>query len=128
MPRITVGFGGLLIVVGLAAYFGAGRTSITAMIPAFFGVPILLLGVLAFRDGMRKHAMHGAAGLALLGLLGSIGGLPKLFALLSGGAVARPTAAVVQSIMAVLCVAFLALAIRSFIAARRERLAQPAVR
>ena len=66
MARITIGVGSLLIILGLVGYFvlaepdEAGAKSITAMIPAFFGVPILLLGFVATKAALRKHAMHGA--------------------------------------------------------------------
>ena len=122
MPNATVGLGVLLILLGLFAFFGSGQESVTALIPAFFGLPLLILGLLArARDAWRKHAMHAAAAIALLGLLGTITGVPKLLTLLGGGEVARPTAAVVQSVMALLCAIFVALAVRSFMAARRAR-------
>ena len=62
MAKITIAVGLILIGLGLYGYFGAdeGKTSPTALIPAFVGAPILLLGALALKDSMRKHAMHGA--------------------------------------------------------------------
>ena len=122
MPAATLGLGVLLILLGLVAFFASGQESVTALIPTFFGLPLLILGLLArAREGWRKHAMHAAAAIALLGLLGTITGIPKLLTLLGGGEVARPTAAVVQSVMALLCAIFVVLAVRSFIAARRAR-------
>jgi hypothetical protein len=44
-----------------------------------------------------------------------------LVTLLSGGEVARPKAAVSQSITAAVCAAFVALCVNSFLAARRRR-------
>jgi hypothetical protein len=83
----------------------------------------VIFGVIA-RDARRlKLAMHLAALVALLGFAGGARGISGAVALLGGGEVERPVAAVVQSTMAVLCAAFLLLAIRSFIAARRERAA-----
>ena len=121
MPRTTVVLSILLILLGLGAYFGAGRSSVTALIPAFFGLPLLILGLLARKDQLRKHTMHVAAGLALIGFLGTVPGLYKVFALLGGGAVERPAAVVVQAIMALMCAIFIALSIRSFVLARRSR-------
>jgi uncharacterized membrane protein len=121
MPRIAVLVGSLLIVLGVASYLLTGRASMTALIPAFFGLPILILGWLALRVTWRRHAMHAAAALGLLGLIGSLRGVPATLALLSGETVERPTAVVAQSVMAVICLVFVVMAVRSFVAARRAR-------
>ena len=121
MATVSIGFGLALTVLGAGAYLGTGAQSVTALIPSFFGLPVVVLGILA-RDGRRlKMTMHAAAVLALLGLLGSARGVPGALALVGGGQVARPEAVVVQAIMAALCAAFLVLALRSFVLARRAR-------
>ena len=120
MARITTLFGALFVLLGLVSYFGLGRESVTALIPAFFGLPLLLLGWLMNDPAKVKHAGHAAALLALLGLAGSFAGVPKTFTLLQGGEVARPEASVVQAIMALLCVVFLVLAVKSFVDVRRS--------
>jgi hypothetical protein len=96
----------LLILLGVGGYFGSGRVSKTALIPAFFGVPILALGLAALRADWHDYALYGAIALAALGFFGSGRGLPGLVRLLSGKEVKRPAAAVAQSIMALLCLAF----------------------
>ena len=121
MARTAMTFGVLLILLGLIAYLGTGQESVTALIPAFFGVPLLLLGWLARTESRRKHALHAAAVLAALGLAGSVRGLPQAWQLMSGDEVARPVAVVVQAVMALLCLIFVVLAVRSFVAARRAR-------
>ena len=45
MKIITIGFGVLLILLGVGSYIGTGMTSLTALIPAFFGVAYLYLGL-----------------------------------------------------------------------------------
>jgi hypothetical protein len=120
MPYITMTLGSLLLLVGIGFYVGTGATSITALIPAFLGVPIEIAGLLALREAWRKHAMHAAVLIALLGFLGSAPGLLQLPALLSGAEVARPAAVFAQSITALLCLVFVALAVNSFIQARRS--------
>jgi len=65
--------------------------------------------------------MHGAAVLMLLGFAGTVGGLIKFFKMLGGAETARPAAVTVQAIMAVLCLVFIILAVKSFIDARRSR-------
>ena len=121
MAGTTIAFGVVLIVLGVAGYAGSGGASVTALIPAFFGVVLAALGVLARNEGLRKHAMHGAVLVGLLGFLGSGGGLLQVPALMSGGEVARPTAVVAQSAMALLMLLFVGLCVRSFISARAAR-------
>jgi uncharacterized membrane protein len=123
MPNVTIGFGLALIALGLAGYFGTGRTSLTALIPLAFGLLLVLCGALARQAALRRHAMHAAAVLALLGFLGPLRVLPQMVHLLTGGVVAHPAAVGAQLVMMVLCGVLLALCIRSFVAARRARAA-----
>lgn len=119
MSRIAIILGAILVFLGVLVYFGTGQTSITALIPAFFGLPLFLLGLMGLNSGWRKHAMHLAAGVALLGFVGAVGRpLGKLLA----GTLPEPSPALLtQLIMAVLCGAFVILAVKSFIDARRQR-------
>jgi hypothetical protein len=126
MATETIGFGIALIVLGLGGYFGTGTTSLTALIPAAFGVVLAILGVLARNPAKRALFMHIAVVVGLLGFLGTAGGIVKTATLIAGGEVKRPEAAVAQAIMAILMLIFLVLCIRSFIAARRNRLAEAA--
>lgn len=121
MAAITIWFGIILILLGLVGYVGSGGASVTALIPAGFGVVLTALGFAARYEWARKHAMHAAAALGLLGFLGSVPGLLQLPTLLAGGDVARPMAVISQSIMAVLMALFVGLCVKSFIDARRAR-------
>ena len=103
--------GGALVVLGLGAYFGTGRTSITAMIPAFFGVVLLVLGLISLKEAARKHAMHAAA---VLGLFGFTLPLARLTTKIE-------VAEWVQLGMSMVSGVFLWLCIRSFLEARRLR-------
>ena len=87
------------------------------MIPAFFGAPLLLCGVLALKESMLKHAMHGAA---MVGLLGAIGGLANL---VRGAMKDEPNwrAAGYSGAMGVVCAIFVAMCVKSFIDARKRR-------
>lgn len=121
MPKLSRGLGIALILLGIIGYFATGQQSITALIPTFFGVIMLILGLLGSKEKIRKHAMHGASLLALLGLAGTAMGVSKLFELLSGGDVERPAAVVSQSVMALLCLLFVLFSIKSFMDARRSQ-------
>lgn len=122
MAKFTLAFGVLLIALGLFAYFVlADQASITAMIPSFFGVLFAILGAVAMKPSLTKHAMHGAAALGVLSLLGTGRSLTQLPALVRGEELARPTAVQVQAIMFVLCLIFVIACVMSFINARKAR-------
>jgi thiamine transporter ThiT len=123
MANLTLGYGVAMVLLGLGGYYGTGAKSPTALIPVAFGLLALLCGVLAKNERFRMHAMHGAAVLALLGFLGPLRVFPQMLTLAMGGVVLRPAAVVAQIIMMVLSGIFLALCVKSFIAARRGRAA-----
>jgi predicted MFS family arabinose efflux permease len=118
MPSTTRLFGLILIVLGVASYQLTGRTSLTAMIPAFFGVVLLVCAFVArSSEAARKHAMHAAVAVGLLGALAALArGVPAAL----GGDAARP-AVMSQLAMGVLLLIYVALGVQSFIAARKAR-------
>lgn len=120
MASTTIALGVTLIIVGLAGYFLTGMASVTALIPAFFGIVIALAGLIARDERKRKHAIHAAVVVALLGFLGSVRGLLQIGDVFDGTA-ARPAAVISQTIMALLTLGYIVMAVRSFIAARRSR-------
>ena len=126
MTNTSIGFGSALVLLGLGGYFGTGAEHPTALIPAAAGILLIVFGLLARNPNLRMHAMHGAALIGLLGFFGSVSGLPQLMKLIAGDSIARPVAAVSRSIMAVLCLAFVVLTVRSFVAARITRKKAPA--
>jgi hypothetical protein len=127
MANTSIGFGLALVLLGLGGYFGTGAQHTTALIPAAAGILLLVFGLLARNPKLRMHAMHGAALIGLLGFFGSVSGIPQLVKLIVGNEIARPAAAVSRSIMAVLCLVFVVLTVRSFVAARiaRKKVAAP---
>ena len=72
MPSTTRLTGILLIVIGVASYQLTGRTSLTAMIPAFFGVAFVALAWAAQKEAARRHAMHAAVAIGLVGAVASL--------------------------------------------------------
>jgi uncharacterized membrane protein len=116
MPKVSIVFGFLLSALGLYGYFGMGRVSITALIPLFIGVPVIILGLLAFNEKRIKDSMHAASVLVLLGLIGSI--YRFLQKIIIGN---LDGSSLILIIMSVLCIIFLILAINSFIEARKAR-------
>jgi uncharacterized membrane protein len=121
VAKTSITFGIILIILGFYSYFVISNESITALIPTFLGIPVLIFGFLALNEKYLKHAMHGAAVLMLLGFGGTVGGLIKFFRMLGGEVFERPAAITIQAIMVLICLIFLILAIKSFIDARRKR-------
>lgn len=121
MPTLSIIFGIILITIGLFGYFGISSESITALIPAFLGLPVTLLGVIGLNENRLKVTMHIASVLMLLGFLGTVSGLFKFFSMIGGADEARPSAVIIQAIMAILCLVFLIFAVKSFIDARRKK-------
>jgi len=105
----------LLIILGFGGYFGTGRTSATALIPCAFGVLLLAAGIVATKYPKGKmHAMHIAILFALFGLVAAA--VRAIPALLDHNY--RP-AVIMQLLMALICLVFVGLSVRSFIDARR---------
>jgi hypothetical protein len=124
LAKISIAFGGLLILLGIIGFVATGSEHYTALIPAAAGVLLEVCGALALNPKLRMHAMHGAAMIGVLGFAGTIPGLIKAIKWLTGTAPTRPAAVVSQVIMCALCALFVALCVKSFIDARRNREAQ----
>ena len=119
MIMITRAIGAVLVVVGLGAYFGTGMESVTALAPGALGLVLLVLGLLAGDPERRRGMIHAALVVAVVGVLASampLMDLPDLFA----GEAERPAAVVASGLMALLCLVYIALGVRSFVAARKD--------
>ncbi len=121
MASFTIRIGAILTAAGIAGYVLTGAVSPTALIPAAIGVVLVVLGLVGQRQpDLRKHVMHVAVVVAIIGLAGSISGLLALPGALASGEGVRP-AVVMRSSMAILLIVYIAVAVRSFIAARGAR-------
>ncbi|MBG68734.1 MAG: hypothetical protein CMN06_01185 [Roseibacillus sp.] len=109
-----------LIILGLVGYLGweaigASKQSVTALIPAFIGLPMLLGGLVALKSTMA--GMHIAV---LFSALGALAGLGRVIPTVIEGGFSGP-GSVLIAIMTAICLFFTVMAIRSFRAARRNR-------
>ena len=118
MPSITIACGVLLILIGVIGYGYAmmnGNASLTALIPALFGLVLAALGAAArAKENLRKHLMHAAVTVGLLGFLLTAGRLVMNLSRINLNA-----ATVAQIAMSLVCLIFVILCIKSFIDARR---------
>lgn len=120
MPSTSIICGILLILIGVAGYVSGvmnDRASLTAFIPAVFGVLLAIFGFIAqSKESLSKHLMHAAVIVALLGFIAVAARLvPNL------GSMEMTAAVLAQIAMGVVCLIFVVLAIRSFAAARSNR-------
>lgn len=120
MALVTQVVGTFLVVVGAVAFAVSDTRSVTALIPAVLGLLLFVLGTLATREHLRRNAIHGALALALIGLLGTLPQLAGIPALL-GGRAQRPVAVLAGTVTALVLAVYVALGVRSFVAARRSR-------
>lgn len=118
MPRKGIIAALILIALGLVGYFAGAMVSATALIPAFFGFPLLLSSLLAKKPAKLKLGMHLAAVFGLLGFLAPLGRIiPKL----AQGEFEFSFATSSMLLMSIVCGVFLFLCVQSFRAARKAR-------
>lgn len=123
MPRNTLVFGGILIVLGVISWIATGFASWTALIPSILGALMFIFGLVALRS--QKLGVHVALVIALLGVFGTLMNVLKIGEVFAGTA-ERPTAVIVSTITFVLLIVYIVLGVRSFIAARRWKNEQAA--
>ncbi|MCB1024154.1 MAG: hypothetical protein KDB79_07185 [Acidobacteria bacterium] len=117
MPRIAINFGRLLVLIGIIGYaigYFDGKLSATALIPAAFGIVLMILGYIGHtKESLRKHVMHVAVLVGLVGFLASAGRLLSKISTISFS-----PAVIAQIAMALTCLAFVIVCVRSFMKAR----------
>ena len=136
MGRIAIIFGVLMVLLGVGLYAAAVVRGVngdppqeastvmvralTALIPAGFGVILIVLGAIARAgaDSTRKHTMHVAA---LVGLLGVALPAWRVIKALTADAPLDPLPVGGNVAMIVLSAIFLGLCVKSFIDARIAR-------
>jgi hypothetical protein len=118
----TILCGAFLVADGVVGYLHqqSENPSPTALIPAAFGGVLMVCGLLAFKDSLRKHVMHLAV---IVGLVGAIGGVVNLIRLYSksGSLDLTSPKALSSGVMLLVCAFFVVLCVKSFIDVRKAR-------
>ena len=122
MAKLTVVFGLLLIGNGIWGYTASESASVTALIPAFVGIALLLCAIGSIvKPALNMHLMHIAALLGLLGCLAALGRLiPSFFKEEQNGLVQANL-----GLMAALCGGYVYSCFRSFKAVSYTHLTLP---
>ena len=126
MAKLTIGFGVLIAVVSLGFWLAIGRTEMAALHPAGIGVLLILCGMLANTENPKRRMLwtHIAVTLGLIGFLTT--GIRAGIALAKGTAMSINPAGFEERVaIALICLLYVALCVRSFITARRGRTAAP---
>ncbi len=124
MAKLTLVFALILIILGVAVFVATGSHAPTALIPAYFGILLGILGLLANTPNSKRRMlfMHLAVTVGLVGFIfPGWRGLGDLITQMHGQIVLRPVAMKEELAMAAICLVYVLLCVRSFIAARRER-------
>ena len=124
MARTTIIFAAALIILGVGVFIVTGSHAPTALIPAWFGLALGILGLLANTPNTQRRMllMHIAVTIGLLGFIfPGIRAAGDLIKLMQNQTILRPIAMWEELAMAVICLLFVLLSVRSFIAARRAR-------
>jgi len=123
MAKLTMFFGVLLIAISVGFWMATGRTETATLHPAGVGLILLVSGAMANSEDAKKRMlwMHIAVTFGLIGFL--ITGIRALVTAVHGAVaiVADQPAFNERVVVAVVCLVFVALCVRSFIAARRSR-------
>ena len=121
MQKITVAIGAALSLLGVGAFVKTRYKHITVLIPFFVGLPMLFLGLAASREDRTADAMHAASAVSALGLVAGLQGVlfPQLFQATAESREAHQMRTTVQVATAGLCAVHQALAIKTFLEARR---------
>ena len=121
MAIVTILFGLLLIILGVAGYVGTGWQAPTALIPMYVGIVFTILGLLARRASQKRRmtVMHIAVTLAALCFLLTSLNIWYFVRMEMGHAMARPIAVEDNAVFSVMMLIYVLLCVRSFIKARR---------
>jgi cytochrome b561 len=124
MAKLTIAFGFVLIVLGVWGFVATGSAHRTALIPTWIGLALAVSGGLARTEDAKQRMlwMHVAVTVGLLGFLGAVSRAIVELVKAQGAPLEHPVAVEDQAAMAVICLVYVLLCVRSFIAVRRTRI------
>lgn len=125
MAKLTVGFGVLLIILGIFGFVATGSAYPTALIPVGIGILFVLFGIMANTPDSKKRMlwMHISVTVALLVFLGMIPACIDVIRLSRGVSFPYPAAVEEKAALGLFSLIYVLFCVRSFINARRSRIA-----
>jgi hypothetical protein len=125
MAKLTIAFGILLLLLGIFGFVATGSAHPTALIPSGIGLFFVLFGIMANTEDSKKRMlwMHISVTVALLVFLGMIPAAIDTIKLSRGAYYPHPIAIEEKGALALLSLIYVLFCVRSFISARRARLA-----
>ena len=120
MENIAMIYGIFLIVWGIGVTILSDSQSITSLIPAIFGLPIIILSFFAKKFPDRKKLLMHI--IVLIGLIIFLGGLDLIRGLIQGNIFVNLWASSSKFMMIISGLVFTILCIKSFIFNRKNKL------
>ncbi|WIV67878.1 hypothetical protein [Natrialbaceae archaeon AArc-T1-2] len=110
--------GVVLVVLGIGAWVLTDFASMTALIPALFGILVVGFATVGQETDRERLAVYGLGALGALGVLGSLRAVPDIIAFATGEEVDSAVAVASQGSMIVLCLALVVVSTRAVLADR----------
>ena len=107
-----------LVVLGVFGYFKSGGESVTALIPAFLGAPVVMLSFLSLKPKFLKIGMHVNVVIALAGFSATA---KDTFGLINGQEFENELAIYSKAITCGLSFLFIVFSVVSFVKARKAK-------
>jgi hypothetical protein len=127
MAKLTIGFGILLVILGIFGYVATGSVHPTALIPVWIGLLFALFGFMANTEDSKKRMlwMHISVTAALLVFLGMIPAMIHVIQYSRGAYLSHDAAVAAEdkAVLGLFSLLYVLFCVRSFINARRSRLA-----
>ena len=123
MARLTIFFGIVLILLGLLSFMNTGHQHPTSLIPSAIGLILAICGALARTTDLKRRglAMHIAATVGLLGFLGTAKSIADYIRMEGGMQVKSVVATEEKAATAALLLVFTIFCVRNFVQVRRAR-------
>jgi putative effector of murein hydrolase len=121
MTTITLVFGALLTLIGLADFFYAGMHSPALLFPCLLGILLIICSLVSTDPKLHRQAMKGAALVALLGFAATVTAFGDLLFSLKKVTFATHSEMIANSATALLCLIFLTRCFQEFLVSQSRK-------